>query len=235
MHERCVVNYRVGVSEKLTILASQAAQVLGGLREVGLDPREFAWSEVPSGPMEGVIVSRLTHVPTGSYYQFDFADRNHYAIFSPGEEIAVDLAFPHVWENQLATFWAWRKILRREVSTPDPWSQFFSAADLVREGEEQTANGNERFSEAEVREYTRRLEAIRSYLLDRAVDAESRQRIGAKIDLLITSARSQGRRDWFFMAMGVLLTEIVDRGLDTEQVRHVFGLLVRGIQQLTGG
>jgi hypothetical protein len=180
-------------------------------------------------------VSRLSHVGSGFYFQFDQNDRGgHLAVLAPGADQSFEVRNSGSWEFQVTYFREWIGYVRRELATPDPWPHFFSASDLILEGEANAAD-NSRFDEAEYRDIGRRLEDIRAYLLPLSDNEAQREGTNSKIDYLVTQARTAGRRDWFFMAIGVLLSEIASRALASEQVRQLFELLVRGVHQLTGG
>lgn len=217
------------------VLPSQASEILDVLRKLGAQPSEFRWQQAPSFTFPDQTVSRLVHVPTGYYFQFDFhRNGGHACERSPGLSLPVETRGTGAWEYQMVYLAEWVQYLLREITTPDPWGNFFTAGDVIDQGQEQFKE-NTRFTAAELREADRRLEAIRAFLTTQAEDDDSRQRIESKIDYLVAAARAQGRRDWFFMALGVILSEVVSLGLNAEQVRQALQLLVHGIQLLTGG
>lgn len=73
-------------------------------------------------------------------------------------------------------------------------------------------------------------------LLDKAGDDENAQHeTNERIDYLIGAMKRVGRRDWLFMAFGILLERGFELALPNEQIRTLLGMLARGVQQLTGG
>jgi hypothetical protein len=221
-----------------TVLRRQRSEVADILENVGLPPVEFSWSNETGRFDNTLTVSRLVHVPTGYFFTFDFIgyENNHYAICSPGAgAVPVGDYGTGDWPHQRTAVAEWAARLRAEVETPDPDARFFSAANLIQEGEQRYAD-NAPFGEAEYRDIVRRLETIRAYLLVQAgEDEEARRVTDAKIDHLVAAARTQGRRDWLFLAMGTLLTEIVSYALASDGVRHLFEVLVRGVQRIGTG
>lgn len=218
---------------KKLILRSQAEAIANWLREAGFDPSEFAWSEVASQTGDNSVVSQLTHVASGYRFLFDYMGNDFYFYCSPGNSTAESSGYPQTWQRLLPFLTQWMGDLRREVDTPDPWGQYLQAADLIREAQESTDNSP--FNDAERRDMTRRLEAIRGLLLEAVPNADGQERTNEKLDYLVANAHTQGRRDFFWMATGVLLGTGIQEGLDSDLIRQAFELLLRGVQQLTGG
>lgn len=87
---------------------------------------------------------------------------------------------------------------------------------------------------------TRRLQCARvrecTLLLEKAGDdEEAQQRTNERIDYLIEALGRLGKRDWLFMAFGIILERSTEFVLPNEQIRALLSMLARGIQQLTGG
>jgi hypothetical protein len=215
-----------------TLLPARMRQVATILREAGLDTHDFAWETVSSMSGTGAVVSRLVHVPTGYFFQFDWGQRMRPARFRPGRDAwREDVNFANV-NDQITFFSDWRDLLIQQLEAGDPSAEFAGGDDLF---EQVASSDNPKFTKADRAEFTRRLEAIRTILLDHAADdEEAKQRTNERIDYLIGAMERVGKRDWLFMAFGIILERSTEFALPNEQIRALLGMLARGIQQLTG-
>lgn len=204
------------------------------LRSAGLDTHDFKWEGVPTMADTTAVVSRLVHIPTGYYFQFDWGQKARPARMHPGRDAwREDINFASV-DDQIAYFSNdWTKLLLAQLEAGNPYAEFAGADDLFAEAREAV---NDAFAKAEREEFVKRLESIRTLLLEQAGDDEgARQQTNERIDYLIGALKRIGRRDWLFMAFGILLERGFELALPNEQIRALLTMLARGVQQLTGG
>jgi hypothetical protein len=190
---------------KCTLLRSQRKQVFEALREIGLEPTDFSWSEREE--LGGnVVVSRLSYREGGYYFQFSWYELSSWCVLCPGRYRSMELEHPMNWKEQEASFRAWAQCLKRETESPDPWAELAKyRITLGVESPEQVLNEPISALEAEqiiggLARVARRAE--REFTLDNG----GLELIRAKLDYLAEAAKRQRSRDWVYTAVGVCVT-----------------------------
>ena len=103
------------------LLRSQKNEILGILKNHGLDPAEFRWGDTPSDLDPDKIISRLVCQNTEFFYSFEMQGEAHFAIFSPAENSYIGTDYPGTWKAQCQCFSNWLQNLIKEINEPDLW------------------------------------------------------------------------------------------------------------------
>ena len=221
------------------LLRSQRNSVLQLVKNLELDPFNFRWSEKPSMLMvidgSNAVVSRLSYNDTDFYFQFDFKDGMHYAIFSPGRETLVEEQFAGSWHVQLSSVHNWLNYLKREIEQPDLWDEL--AKYQLPPGEQINKQiGNEPFTAQQVDQIAENLKKLHVYLEDEFhLDIEQKAVVNEKMDYLMEASRRQGRKDWLHTSIGVMFTLAMFLAASPEQTKMIWSILkaaVSGVIQL---
>lgn len=106
------------------LLQSQKNEVLMLIRDYGLDPSRFEWSNVYGSSSPPSLVSKINYIDTGFFYIFDINGETHQARFSPADSSYVGTAYPVIWSGQKQCFTEWLKNLIKEENEPDLWKSY---------------------------------------------------------------------------------------------------------------
>jgi hypothetical protein len=225
---------------KYTLLRSQRNSVLDLVKGSELDPFNFSWLEAPSRYARNAAgvteeVSRLCYNDTEFYFQFDFKNGMHYAIFSPGQDALFAEHYPGNWENQFNCVEKWLTYLKREIHQPDLWSEL--AKYQLPPGEQIGKEiENEPFTAQQVDQIAESLKKIREYLeTEFHLDVQQRALVNEKLDYLMEASKRQGRKDWLHTSVGVIFTLATGLALAPEQTKALWGILkvaLSGVVQL---
>ncbi len=107
---------------KRILLKSQRNEILCLLKDHGLDPADFAWTDTPSDLDPDKIISRLVYTHTDFFYSFEVQGEAHFAIFSPAGKSYIGTDYPGSWEAQCQCFSRWLLTLIKEDNEPDLWN-----------------------------------------------------------------------------------------------------------------
>ena len=213
----------------------QKNEVFEVLREEGLDPSEFSWEErtYTGGRYQGPA-DVLVHKGTGQLFEFMLRDRSkHYARMRPAPNAVEGTEYPGSWEGQRDYVRRWASDVRAELGAPDLWDSIRSWRSLTELPP--TFDENTPFSPAELLELNGRLDVIGARLTDLVERDDLRSLADQLVEHLRTEAPRQGRRDWFFLALGTLLSFMVNATFDPMRAREMIDLLVQGVQSLGPG
>jgi hypothetical protein len=205
------------------LLKTQANDVLAIVMRHGFDPSAFRWSIEPSMHGQGTA-SRLTHTPTSSFYLFDNGggpnNRRHVALFSPGPSEISEHRYFNLWAAHYGHCESWIAALRREVDAPDLWASVQGERALWEATESTKENTPLSIEEAE--QVRVGIHEIRQFLLQIAADNKTHQAIvERRLDYLMASARRVGRIDWVNLAVGAIVSIVVQLGLTPEAGHEV--------------
>jgi hypothetical protein len=216
-------------------MVSQRNSVWEWLTVEDFDPSEFEWVE--ERDQEKNLCSKLVHRPTDSWCAFTI---NFYGlritIMSPGLQHRVEqFEAGDQWLSQLETVRSWMVALRREMQ-PDRWSVYAGQNDLHALAESADRGSDSRFTRQEQRDIANQLEQIKT-MLARLPGRSAAQLAdaNAKLDYLTEQARHQGKRQWFFTAIGVLATVAMGMNMAVEEARALFQLMGQGLRAIGVG
>ena len=217
---------------KHVLLKSQKNLVFQCIQNFHFDPANFEWYDQEiSGRFraESRISPAIRHKDTGFFFCFDALGDDHKCIFSPGTESTQEQISVLGWDEQFHYFQRWLQYMQREVEQPDLWDQFTqnSLANNMKVG---TDEDNRPFTRSEIKSLTKSIEGIRTYMLENGAETEKQILLAnSRLDFLIQEVKHRGRRDWFFLAVGLLLTTCTELALSPEKMRTVLDLFKIGI------
>ncbi len=206
------------MARKYTLLRSQRKQVFEILREAGLEPAEFSWSERQEAGGT-IVVSRLDYRDPPYSFQFSWYELSSWCILCPGRYRSMEYEHPMNWKEQEASFRAWAQCLKRELESPDPWAEMAKYR-IALNGEPSEAMLNEPISAYEA-------DHIGERLLQLADQIERDMRLGdreatlvrGRFGYLAEAARRQRSRDWLYTALGVCITLAMGLGLNSDAMQ----------------
>ena len=206
------------MARKYTLLRSQRRQVFEILREVGLEPADFSWSEREEVG-GNIVVSRLNYRDGTYSFQFSWYELSSWCVLCPGRYRSMEYEHPMNWKEQETSFRTWAQCLKRELESTDPWAEM-AKYKIALGGEPSEAMLNEPIAAYEA-------DYIGQRLLQLAEQIERDLRLGekqatlvrGKLGYLAEAARRQKSRDWLYTALGVCITMAMGLGLDNDAMR----------------
>lgn len=220
---------------QLILLKSQKNEILELIKEVGLDPFNFEWSVVSSSMTHELQVSRIDYVVSGFFYTFDIHKGGPYAIYSPGKEMLLERqnsgssipgSWDPSWKLQKRYFRNWLSYLRREIDQPDLWAEILKYP-LPPGSELGPDISNEPFTAYQVEKILSGLNQVRAYLEEQGLASEEQKRfVNERLNYLADAAKRQGRKDWIYTCIGVLVTIATALALAPEKAKTL-GYLIR--------
>ena len=205
------------------MLRSQKNQVFSAIKEAGLEPSDFQWSEVESRLM-GVEINadKLTHTPTGYYFDFDSLQGKSYIYYCPGESSTkeVNAGQCGTWQGVLNHFEKWVSIVHREYSEPDLWEASSQEKKLIAEQIDDLDNTP--FTAPEIQRIGTAINELRLFLMSSSQHTEAqRQFIETRLHHLEEASHRLGRKDWVTLAMGTLTNIVVGVALAPDAAREL--------------
>ena len=221
------------MGRKYTLLRSQRRQVFEVLHEAGLEPAEFSWIE-KDAVGGNFIVSRLNYRDPAYYFQFSWYEMSSWCILSPGRYRSIEYEHPMNWKEQEASLRAWAQCLRREIESPDPWTEL--ARYRIAIGAELPDSViNETISGYEADHIAQLLDQMAD-LMEKEFRPSPQQStlVRGRLAYLAEAAKRQKSRDWLYTALGVCTTIGMTLSLDGDathllwqQVRSHLGNIIR--------
>lgn len=212
------------------LLRSQKADIFEFIVEVGLNPTDFKWEDIASVTLRNTEIERLIHIPTDSYFVFDFyGDDDGYSIFSPAKDRVRDQERTANWFNQLVPVGDWIHAVKREHETPDLWEAIREESVLITAP---SFEENEPFSADEQNLIRDKLDEFGKYLMEvHSIGPEVKNRL----DYLANASTRIGRKDWFLLLNGMLLNIVLQFALSSEVARELFRFAAQLLGQLLRG
>ena len=210
------------------LLPSQANDVLSAVRYADFDPADFAWDD------RGVEEVRLTHKPTGYYFDF-FAGMSHSCAFSPGDDVRRAHHVTGQWRHQIKLVQDWLGYLRREYESPDLWAAFRQERSLV-EAAAASEGDDGSFEPSELRYVRRQLLELKQYVLQtQQLTSEQADLVTTRFNYLENAALRQTKADWLHTFTGVLLSLALRLAVSSDGARELFQVAGRMFAQLVSG
>lgn len=209
--------------KKYTLLRGQKKWVYEVLREVGLEPAEFSWSNEQI--VTRLIVSKLSHRDGEHYFQFSSYELNAWCIACPGVYRTMDYHYPKSWEEQEGIFRQWAEGLKRELDTADPWEEMAKYR-LPLNGEAAHELVNEPIPAVEAEQIGRALAKLADDATrELGLNTEQSLLVRARLDILAEAARRQRSRDWMYMVLGASAAIAMALSLTQEQTTTFWRIL----------
>ena len=172
---------------------------------------------------------------SAAYFIFDGGPGHYVGSYQAGEN---DPAWPYEvysWPPVMERVGGWLNDVKRDLETPDLWSELRRERDLLGGALDETVE-NTPFTSEEQAQIEAKLEEMKAYVRQayELTDEQSRA-IEARLDYLVHASRRLGRIDWRNALVGAFLGAVVQATLPPEPVRDILGLALRGLAQLFGG
>jgi hypothetical protein len=210
--------------KKYTLLHSQKKRVHDILREVGLEPAEFSWSNVEI--VERLLVSRLSFRGGEQYYfQFSSYEVNAWCVACPGRFRTMDHSYPKNWEEQEGIFRAWARTLKTELDTPDPWAELAKYR-LVLNGELPGEVVDDPISAAEAEQIGLALRRLAETVAQKlALGDEQAALVRGRLEYVADAARRQRSRAWVYTVLGAWTATAAALALTEAQAAALWQML----------
>lgn len=218
------------------ILKTQANEIFELLKAATLDPAQFQWDEVGSSHTHGLRISRMTHLPSGYFFLFDYKPRGgRCGEFSPGPSTGRYLYESESWDEQLSMVKGWLLMLHREVTSPDLWATISEEARLS-EAASTCDISAEPFSANEREELAASLNEIREYVIaTHQLQGEQAAFVTQQFSYLTGAATRVGRKDWLNIAYSVMVNTGIRLAWNSEAFRELLRFATHALRQVLDG
>jgi hypothetical protein len=217
--------------EYLPLLRSQRNRAFEWVRDAGLDPSRFAVGAADWGKTR---CNRFAYREAEYFFDVSTARGRYSVRYSPGasELLTHQMDVAVNFDSLESAFKAWLSYLRREVEAPDLW-------ELIRSGGRALAlagapSNNDPFTEVEREQVVVAIGIARTYLIDAGVDADAAD-VKEQLEYLTDTSRRSGRRDWYFLAFGVLFDIAVAVALDPDAARRFIEAVLTAVSRIRLG
>jgi hypothetical protein len=171
--------------------------------------------------------------------------RSHFSVLTQDDisfygksRIGESLEHPYgsgPWSFLLAEFGRWTQDVKVEIETPDIWEELREGNELFSVAPQQDLP-NTPFTEIELAQIAQQLRKIKAYIKEsRSLSEEKTALLEARFDEAEEASRRTGRKDWFFLFGGVLLSLILSAVVPPDLLLHIFAMTAHGLGHLFGG
>jgi hypothetical protein len=214
------------------LLKTDKNYVLQMIRERGLDPADFTWSDMAP---YGHQCSGITHLPTGYYFGFLASDAMGVtyvlAGWTPPDGGGRTEAQVHTRTKQFEKCYQWLRVVKAEYEAPDLWADLQSESAFLRA--DVPADEDRPFTENERGRLLEGLNAIRSHLITAsAADPAQTTQINVAFTYVAEGSKRLSKRDWKNLFAGSLFTLLVTIGTDHAVIRSTLKLAVEYVLPL---
>jgi hypothetical protein len=205
----------------------QRNDVFEAVQKAGLSPEEFEW-EV--GPTE----STLHHLPSGAWFVFGGDVGSHATRYSAGDAPIAERK-PASWFGLTEQVELWLWDVKRDIETPDLWARLQRERELLAAVSDEAID-NTPFAPAEQEEIAAQLQELKDQLSrEHSLSDEQARLLDERVAYLVDAAGRVGRKDWFLMATGVMLSYVLAAALPQDSATHILGTLLTSIGHILWG
>lgn len=212
--------------KKLLLPPTRKNEVLRMIKNRGLDPREFEWTEIEVDHIptvaDAAIVSELVHRPTGYSCHFDLRANLNTVTYSPGGDVVERDEQRSNIEKLVACIPRWLDYLTPEIQAPDLWAEFVQAMPSFET--ELTIADDRGFSPNEQASAHQAVSEMREWSHRQQLTDDKLERIEAHLDYLDKAVDRLSKQDWLNVGWATLLriTSILLRGENAQEVIQEF-------------
>lgn len=201
-------------------------QIFETIQGTGLDPNDFDLKE-------GNDELRIKHKWSDSY----FIIRGTPAQYTGSYVVGDGPTWPYdaySWEAIIPRVSSWLEEVKRDLETPDLWTDLQREADLLG-GASDEANENTPFTPEEQKEIVERLQKLAEYAMSKySLSGPQIEILHTKIDYLVAAAGRLGRTDWRGVFAGAILGFVLSAAFPPESARQILMALLRAIGHFYG-
>jgi hypothetical protein len=210
-------------SENQKLSQAQKNQVFRLIRDFGLNPMNFTWSEFiyETGTIIGYggmdYTCNSLHRNDEFYFRFCRSGTafGYDPEFCPGGISRTTKKENLNWSQTLEAVTKWLSLLKSELEEPDFWAQTvysITPLGIIEDAERQ-------FSTDEFAKLESILQNMKRELtLKLNLNQEQNERLNFNVDYLVSEARKQPIRSWFFLFLGTMLSCILTLPVTADKV-----------------
>jgi hypothetical protein len=220
----------VGIDSRL--LPTDSEKLFLRIKEAGFDPTDFKWSETsdhwetvskrPTLRQAQYRVSVLTFKSFDFYCKFGPKTLE----YSPGEHYRV--ASLRVFDRSDRTSGAatWLKYIKRQLEATDYWGIIARNDNLKLLVASPDEVDNRPFTKTEQEYIRKQLEEIKRFMISTGELTGARlDTLKARVDYLTEASTRMGRKDWYMVLMGGMITLVVAAVVSPERIQALFQMV----------
>jgi hypothetical protein len=175
--------------------------------------------------------SRITHVPSQSYFLLEGDPGNYMATAVVGDNPS--------WPSQAFT-WAkveervqrWAEDVKRDVETPDLWAELQRERDILT-GARYDDVANTPFTTDEQAQIAEQLRQIKTLVQEKYSLSDAQTLLlEARLNDVEAAARHMGRKDWLLLFLGGMFGVFLAGVVPPDAVQHILAMALHGLDSL---
>lgn len=210
---------------KFDLLKSQKNEIFRLMTSSGFDPSNFVWEE-SSFDFEGrQMMKTICFINTDYYFQIFINGGVFQGEFSPGETLLVETFSTYHWTIFLNYIRHWLSCLKKEINQPDLWERIkeFQLPSDIRLSDDQE---NSKFNYSEFTQIKEGLENLKGFFETQlTLESDQQKYVHEKIDYLVESSKKQGRKDFYYLLVGSLISIITTLSIGPEHGKAIWGIV----------
>ncbi len=172
--------------------------------------------------------------PVGAWFVFG-GDAGSYATRYLAGDAPIVEPEPSSWFVLTQHVDRWLSHVKQDIGTPDLWAQLRRERELLA-GVSDEAIDNTPFTAAEQEEIAEQLYVLKDHLSrEHLLSDEQARLLDERVAYLVDAAGRVGRKDWFLMAAGVMLSYVLAAALPPDSATHILGTLLTNIGHILWG
>ena len=214
----------------LFLLKVQKEKVFNSMKEMGLNPLDFRFSEVQSQLTSGLNVSKIFFKDSKYFFLFDFnRDEERWCQFSPGVEKMVEWEKSYDWESVGRIFIPWLESLITEINTDDPWEIFSKSQQLFESNT--TEIENNAFTSEEIKLLAQKLDTIENHIISlQHSTVEEIKVIHENFTEIKKASNRIGKKDWTLLFLGNITSMLITKLITPENINSIIVFSANALQ-----
>lgn len=212
----------------MALRKTQREDIFGAIEGAGFRPQEFGL-EWATGADESICRHQ-----SGARFAVRGVAGDYSTWWSAGDE--------PVWEREKLSWFRvmeqvgfWLSAVKRDVETPDSWAQLQRERQLLASVSDEAVE-NTPFTAGERDEIAEQLRELKNYIMrTHELSDEQVRLLDERLAYLADAAKRVGRKDWFLMASGAMLSYVLAAALPPDAATHVLGTLLTSIGHFLWG
>jgi hypothetical protein len=207
------------------ILRSELNMLITAILRTGISTKELTLSCNSKDTLTIPLPLKFSINDTPFYFEISYFWKNYYATFFPGLSATAATEVHQNIKSLSDDISGWANRVARELSEPDPWSLLGENRLPQPELFDKTGD-NEKFNERDLRIIKESLQEIRRFLVsEMKPDVEHSKAIDERLSFLEKETQTQNKKQWMYVAIGVIVTIADGLAMSPDQAHKLFGLL----------
>jgi len=208
---------------KITLMQSQKNEIFQSITDFEFPPFNFSLEE---RSLTNHTIIEIAFKDSDFHYKIDLPNSGGFhAEYSPGSTHSTENFNSGSWNSLMGNFRGWLGFMRREINEPDLWERI-NEFQLPTDIKINTDQENSSFNYSEVMQIKAGLDNLKEYFQTKILlEKDQFEYVSKKIDHLFESSKKQGRKDFYYLLIGSLVTIITALSIGPEHGKAIWGMV----------